>query len=226
MKNGTIDTQQSTRGILHFACVAALGLTLTIAAPRSASAQHVTPPPVPDKLNVDNVEPGNRAFRVGHGVGTQNYVCLPSGAGVAYQLFTPEATLFNDDGRQLITHFFSPNLNPDPGLDPKELGAIRVTWEDSRDTSIVWAKLRAAATHATDPTFVNADAVAWLLLEAVGHQEGPTGGDRFIGTTFIQRLNTVGGLAPSTGCASSADIGTEAFVHYTADYFFFKLEDQ
>jgi hypothetical protein len=44
-------------------------------------------------------------------------------------------------------------------------------------------------------------------------------------TTFIQRVNTVGGLAPSTGCANAADVGKKAFVPYTADYFFFSKPD-
>ena len=44
--------------------------------------------------------------------------------------------------------------------------------------------------------------------------------------TRRRRLNTVGGVAPSTGSASSADIGTEAFMPYTADYFFFRRDDQ
>jgi Protein of unknown function (DUF3455) len=39
--------------------------------------------------------------------------------------------------------------------------------------------------------------------------------------TFIQRVNTSGGVAPSTGCAESADVGSKAFVPYTADYFFY-----
>jgi len=51
---------------------------------------------------------------------------------------------------------------------------------------------------------------------------GPTGGDTLTKTTFIQRLNTAGGVAPSTGCRSSSDVGTLAFVPYTADYFFYK----
>jgi hypothetical protein len=34
-------------------------------------------------------------------------------------------------------------------------------------------------------------------------------------------VNTVGGLAPSTGCSSPADIETTAFVPYEADYVFF-----
>ena len=177
----------------------------------------------PDKVQV---EPGNKVFFVGHAVGTQNYVCVASGAGVVYQLFTPEATLFNDEGRQLTTHFFSPDQNPDRGVDPKELGVIRATWEDSRDTSTVWGKVNASATSSTDPHFVEAGAIAWLLVEIVGHQDGPTGGDRLAPTTFIQRVNTVGGVAPSTGCASPADIGTEAFMPYRADYFFYRHEDQ
>ena len=224
MRNDNIDTQQTTRGILRVASIATLGMTLIAAEPRAMHAQdRVTPPRVPDQIKI---EAGNSAFFVGHAFGTQNYVCLPSGAGVAYQLFTPEATLFNDDGRQLTTHFFSPNLNPNPGLDPKELRAIRATWEDSRDTSTVWAKVTGSATSDMNPEFVKKGAVAWVRLEVVGHQDGPTGGDRLSHTTFIQRLNTVGGVAPSTGCASSADIGTEAFMPYTADYFFFRSDDQ
>ncbi len=50
--------------------------------------------------------------------------------------FTPEATLFSDQGEQLTTHFFSPN----PfgfGPSPFETGIVRATWQDSQDTSTV-----------------------------------------------------------------------------------------
>jgi hypothetical protein len=73
----------------------------------------------------------------------------------------------------------------------------------------------------SDPAFVASAAIPWLLLEVVGAKEGPTGGDRLTATTFVQRLNTAGGVAPST-CNSSLDVGKEAFVPYTADYFFYK----
>src|SRR6266568_7687087 len=89
----------------------------------------ITVPPVPDDIQVPA---GNRVFLMGHGVGTQNYVCLPSGKDFKFVLFTPEATLFDEDDRQLTTHYFSPN--------PIEGGTIRVTWQDSRDTSTVWAQ--------------------------------------------------------------------------------------
>lgn len=41
-------------------------------------------------------------------------------------------------------------------------------------------------------------------------------------TTFIQRLNTTGGTAPASGCSVvPADVGKQALVPYTADYYFF-----
>jgi hypothetical protein len=187
--------------------VAALGIAFTLALPYAARAQVVTPPAVPPGLEVD---PPNRAFLVGHAVGTQNYVCQPSPSigQVAWTLFTPEATLFNDQRQQLITHFNSPN--------PDEGGTIvRATWQDSQDTSTVWAKAVASAS-------VTPGAIAWVKLQVVGAQAGPTGGDTLSGTTFIQRLNTIGGLAPSTGCDLPTDIGHRAFMPYRADYFFYK----
>ena len=52
-------------------------------------------------------------------------------------------------------------------------------------------------------------------------QGGPGGGDMLVRTTFIQRVNTYGGLAPSTGCSAPADVGKKAFIPYTADYVFY-----
>lgn len=185
--------------------VTALGMALTIAQPYAAHAQTVTPPPVPANIQVPA---GNHAFLIGHGVGTQNYVCAPAKSlgQVDWALFTPEATLFNDAAGQLTTHFFSPN--------PAEGRIVRATWQDSQDTSTVWAKANAQAV-------VNPDAITWVLLEVVGRQVGPTGGATLFGSTFIQRVNTFGGLAPSTGCDTPTDLGAKAFIPYTADYVFY-----
>jgi hypothetical protein len=199
--------------------VAALGILFTLALPHAARADRITVPPVPPDLTA----PVNtRVFFVGHGVGTQNYVCLPSGTSVAYALFTPQATLFTDSQQQATTHFFSPN--------PDESGVvIRATWEDSQDTSTVWAEVTQPS---SDPRFVAKGAIPWVLLHVVGREPGPTGGTKLLRTTDIQRLNTEGGVAPSTGCSTAKDIGNKAFVPYKADYFFYEqvkprvLDDQ
>ncbi len=219
--NCNVLSSRTTRRTIPAACATALAMAFAVSSP--AHAGRVAPPSVPDNLKVDA---GNHAFLVGHALGTQNYVCAPSATGVAYVLFTPEATLFNDDGDQLITHFFSPN--PDAG-DPNKSaavvadGAIRATWQHSRDGSSVWAKLHVndkgvSGSFTPDPT-----AVAWLLLDKVGVQDGLTGGNILSKTTQVQRLNTTGGVAPGPGhgCDSPSDLGHTAFVDYTADYFFY-----
>jgi hypothetical protein len=65
-------------------------------------------------------------------------------------------------------------------------GVARATWQDSWDTSSVWAKAIATAT-------VSPDSIAWVLLEAAGVQVGPGGGRTLAVTTFVQRLNTFTG---------------------------------
>ena len=52
-------------------------------------------------------------------------------------------------------------------------------------------------------------------------RRGRSNGDRLARTTFIQRINTVGGLAPETGCGAST-LNTETRVDYQADYVFWK----
>jgi hypothetical protein len=121
--------------------------------------------------------------------------------------------LFNgDNDDQVITHFLSPN--------PFDGGAPRATWQHSRDTSTVWGL---AIESSSDPNFVAPGAIPWLKLQVVGAQVGPTGGRKLMATTYIQRLNTSGGVAPSTGCAASTDVGKKTLVPYTADYFFYRF---
>jgi Protein of unknown function (DUF3455) len=199
--------------------LAALALAVTGLLWQSAEASHdtVRPPRVPTSIQVPA---GNEAFLVGRGIGTQNYHCSPSGAGFAWILFTPEAVLLSDFGRQITSHFFSPNpreRNTDPTVIAQ--GTIRAAWRHSRDSSTVWGR---AFPPSFDPQFVRPNSIPWLLIEEVGTVEGPGGGDTLTRTTFIQRVNTLGGLAPSTGCAAAADVGKKAFVPYEADYFFFR----
>src|SRR5207248_5721994 len=74
MKNCDAPENRTTSRIVPMAWATALAAAFAIALPQPAYADDLTPPPVPDKLKV---EAGNEVFLVGHGVGTQNYICVP-----------------------------------------------------------------------------------------------------------------------------------------------------
>jgi hypothetical protein len=197
----------------HIVCMMALAVVLTTSVTNASHRDNdrVTPPPMPAELEVPE---GNKLFFVGHAFGTQNYMCLPSPtapSGVAWTPIGPQANLFDNRDRQITTHFLSPN--------PDEAGVARATWQHSDDTSAVWAW---AVATSDDPVYVAPGAIPWLKLEIVGNARGPNHGRTLTPTTWIQRLNTTGGIAPATGCATSANIGAREFVPYTADYFFYK----
>jgi hypothetical protein len=173
-------------------------------------------PPKPENLKAPQ---RNTAFLKRYAIGTQNYVCVPGDNGPGWKFLGPQASLFitfpwiGGEGRQQIaTHFLSSN--------PGEGGTNRATWQHSLDTSAVWAKSIASS---TDPAFVAAGAIPWLLLEATGTQRGPLGGSALAQTTYIQRLNTSGGVAPVTGCSESS-YGAFALVSYTTDYLFYRAQ--
>ncbi len=202
---------------LATAGVIAMALGSSVAVAQPATGSMITVPPVPANIQVSS---DNTVFLKGEAQGTQNYICLPSASGFSWTFFSPQATLFitfklfgSDVRQQIITHFLSPN--------PEEDGLGRATWQSSIDTSAVWARI-APDGLSTDPNFVAPGAIPWLKLEKVGKQRGPTGGDLLANTTFVQRLNTSGGVAPSSGCSTSANVGATALVPYTADYFFYK----
>jgi Protein of unknown function (DUF3455) len=201
-KSRNARANEIVRPILLIAFGIAFALALMISRP--ARADDSTPPDVP---TIIQVPAGNRLFRVAHAVGTQDYVCLST--GWASPAYGPQATLFDDENEQILTHFLSPN--------PAESNTPRPTWQDSRDTSTVWANAVKDASYTPDPT-----AIPWLLLKAVGKAMGSTGGDRMTVTTYIQRLYTTGGLKPTGTCRE----GDKSLVPYTADYYFYKAADE
>lgn len=95
-----------------FAAALMLGCALGMAS--NAAAQKITSPTTPADITPPA---GNSAFLLGHGVGTQGYVCLPQGTGASWTVNAarPEATLFQTVfglDVEIITHFLSPNTNP------------------------------------------------------------------------------------------------------------------
>jgi len=187
------------------AAVCVLALTSAASRPEAAGQKQVIAPEVPSEIVVPD---GHVPFFVAHAVGTQGYFCVGAGASSAWVAFGPQATLFDEDGGQVITHFLSPN--PDQG------GALRATWQHSRDTSAIWAGL---AIPSTDGNYVAPGAIPWLRLTVVGQEAGPSGGDRLTSASYIHRVNTVGGIPPSVECNPSE---RRALVPYEADYYFYR----
>lgn len=81
------------------------------------------------------------------------------------------------------------------------------TWQSTSGSTVVGT---VANRCTVDPA-----SIQWLSLTAV-----PSGAGIFADVRFIQRLNTVGGIAPAT---AGTIIGQEARVPYTADYLFYEV---
>ena len=142
----------------------ALAVAFTVSLPLPAHADqggHITPPPVPDKIQV--AEGSRRSSWV---MPRHPELHLPAlGRRLRLDLFTPEATLFERPFRQAAHH---PLLQPQPG---RRTTPIRATWQHSRDTSTVWAKVVDSTAQLHRPRFVAAGAIPWVLLEEVGVAE-------------------------------------------------------
>ena len=83
------------------------------------------------------------------------------------------------------------------------------TWQGQDGSAVIGAVLERAAAP-------DAGAIPWLLLEAKDHQ----GSGAFSTITHVQRLDTIGGVAPSEGC-DEAHAGEEVRAPYEATYVFF-----
>jgi uncharacterized protein DUF3455 len=190
-----------------------------------AGAQTITTPTTPNAITPPA---GNSVFLVGHAVGTQGYVCLPTSTGASTASWTvnaarPEATLYVkvfDWYQEVVTHFLSPDTNPNKSA-PNPLPFGSATWQSSFDSSKVWGQPLQTIPAGSDQSCPNAGAIACLLLQSIGSEMGLAGGKFLTQTTFIQRLNTQGGSAPATGCSVLSDVGKQTLVPYTADYYFF-----
>lgn len=125
--------------------------------------------------------------------GVQIYECAASKAEPAkleWVFKAPEAGLFErDGGKRVGRHYAGPS------------------WESDDGSRIVGSlKARADAPQA--------NAIPWLLLSA----KSTGGAGVFSRTTSIQRVSTVGGVAPAATCAKAGDV---ARVPYTAVYYFY-----
>jgi hypothetical protein len=144
----------------------------------------------------ENLQPGpNESLAlIAPARGVQIYECRASKdrpGAYDWVFIAPEADLFDGSGTKKIGHHYA---------GPR--------WE-SADGSKVVGTVREHADAPAD------GAIPWLLLSA--KSEGPEG--TLSKVTSVQRLSTVGGVAPK-GCFE-AEAGTKLRIGYSADYYFF-----
>ena len=164
-------------------------LLLAVAAPVGASAREDNRAPDVGEYTELLVPEGNRVSFHAYAEGVQIY----RWTGTAWAFVAPEAWLYAGDGEEddepMGVHYAGP------------------TWESASGSKVVAAKVAEAT---PDPT-----AIPWLRLKKVS-SGGP---GIFADVTWIQRVNTVGGKAPTE---AGGFVGEIARVPYTAEYYFYK----
>jgi hypothetical protein len=129
--------------------------------------------------------------------GVQIYRCKAKGE---WEFKAPEADLFDDKGKKIGKHYRS-----DSGP----------TWESTADGSSVVGKVDKPAAAP------KADSIPWLLLKAISRK----GDGLFSKITYIQRVDTEGGIMPSEKPANAA-VGDELKVPYKAIYIFYREREK
>jgi hypothetical protein len=175
------------------AAVAVAGGLIALAPAVAAASPALTAPTVPAELAVPA---GNHVTSRYDAVGFQVYEC---GAAGAWTLHAPKARLSTRG--DIAVHFGG----IDAGLPAGPY------WQSLRDQSRVHGggAVSAASRDGAIP-----------LLRLTGLDSTGTGA--FSGVTYIHRLNTVGGVAPTTPC----DPADKSFknVYYSATYYFYKKD--
>jgi hypothetical protein len=126
-----------------------------------------------------------------HAKGDQVYICNSDASHFAWTLKGPDAQLLDKNGKPFGKHFAGP------------------AWE-ANDGSRVVGK---AIANSPSP---DAHSIPWLLVTILSHE----GNGVLSRITTIQRVNTIGGKAPESGCDAS-HVSQEVRVPYSADYRFF-----
>jgi hypothetical protein len=149
-------------------------------------------PELPAECSSIQVPAGNKVSFHVYAIGVQIY----RWNGSAWTFVAPSANLYADEGfnGKVGSHYGGP------------------TWESNSGSKVIAARVQ--GTGCTP----DSSAVAWLLLEKVS-TDGP---GIFSNVTYIQRVNTTGGLAPT---APGTTVGEEKRVSYTADYYFYRAQD-
>jgi hypothetical protein len=136
--------------------------------------------------------PSARVVLEAKGDGVQIYTCSTAPDGLKWVFKAPDAKLLDASGKVIGSHFAGP------------------TWKLTDGGEIQGELIASKPAPA-------ADSVPWLLL----HAKPGTAVGSMAGVEFIRRTATHGGVAPASGCGSSADAGKTQEAAYTATYTFY-----
>jgi hypothetical protein len=157
----------------------------------SACTTNATKVNVPENLKA----PADQAFSFETSAkGVQIYTCTPNKTDATkfeWTFVAPEAELFDVSGAKVGKHYAGPSWESNDGS--KVIGEV-VSRADSPD----------------------ANAIPWLLLKAKSN----SGNGVYTPVKSIQRVATVAGKAPATGC-DAANNDKEVRIDYQARYYFF-----
>lgn len=171
--------------------VASAYLALIALAAASVVAVQAGSPAIPDNLKVPQQ---NVQLLKTQATGVQVYVCKARAEDPStfeWSFKGPIAELWNERGEKVGKHYGGP------------------TWEGNDGSTVVAEVVERA--NAPDP-----DSIPWLLLKTKSNP----GAGAFSTVTYVQRLDTAGGVAPTDGC-DQARAGTEREVGYTATYAYY-----
>ena len=144
--------------------------------------------------------------------GYQVYTCTPradAGSGgdaadaapAGNWTITADALLTGDNCSKVADHFFT-------GTSPN--------WKATDGSTVVGARVDSVPAPVADGGDAGATAIQWVLLRAASNSgEGIYGN-----VTYIQRVDTVGGIGPSGAC-DPGEADPQRHVHYTAVYYFY-----
>jgi hypothetical protein len=151
------------------------------------------------EATVIKVPPGYRLAITLSGKGYQYYRFN----GTDWVNFKAKARLYNSDKKQIGRHFYLPH--------PDALGG-QPTWETIPSKGVPYSIVTGKPVAKTT---ISKGSIPWVLLQATSSQYDK----RYFGAVrYVQRLNTMGGIAPSIKL--SAPKGRVRRTPYTADYAF------
>jgi hypothetical protein len=180
------------KNIKKLAAFFAIAFTVFVSNSVARAAGDILPPELPEGCGSIRVEAGNEVAFHAYAIGVQIY----RWNGTAWTFVAPEANLYADAGYngKVGFHYGGP------------------TWESNSGSKVLAARVQNTGCT-PDPS-----AIAWLLLKKVS-TDGP---GIFSDVTYIQRVNTTGGLAPAT---PGTTVGEEKRVPYTAEYYFYRAAE-